>query len=97
MTKYSAYDKLDIYPGDLITVGCPRYHYSTHIVTEVHKRAWNNQIYGVMAYTLRCDECGLEDGMSAGTVTPLYLEEFLQRNEENFIEVQHVYSATPRP
>jgi len=97
MTKYSAYDKLDIYPGDLITVGCPRYHYSTHIVTEVHRRGWDKTIYAVEAYTLRCDECGLEDGMKAGTVSPLYLEEFLIRNEENFIEVQHVYSVSTKP
>ncbi len=85
-------DKLDIRKGDVIKINDS----SIHIVLSRVRRTWaEGELFAVEGFTLLCDDYGYDDDMKVGQVNPLYLEEFLQRAEENSIEVLHRLHAIP--
>ena len=97
--QFKSGDRLDIVEGDIVRINGN----SVHIVTKVHYK-WDTSnhtfpiAYGAVAYTIKCDQYGYDDGMKVGQVCSLYIEEFLRRAEENSIEVLHrVYTDTVKP
>tara|TARA_R110000851_G_scaffold122514_2_gene251950 strand:+ start:13289 stop:13588 length:300 start_codon:yes stop_codon:yes gene_type:complete len=88
--QFKHYDKLDIRVGDIIKINGDDVYSSVHIVVRPFYRAFGDKgLFAVEAYTILCDEPYYEDDMRVGEICPLYLTEFLERAEENSLEVLH--------
>jgi len=93
------YNQLDLKAGDVIRINGNEAHSSVHIVTQTYRRPYGDgRVFGADGYTLLCDTPYYDDDMRVGEITPLYLEEFLQRSENNTLEVLYrVHPTTNKP
>ena len=79
---------LDLEAGDVIRINGDEVHSSVHIITRTYRRPYGDKrTFAVDGYTLLCETPYYDDDMNVGEITPLYLEEFLQRSENNTLEV----------
>ena len=91
---FKFWDTLDLKVGDVIRINGNEEHSSVHIVTQTyHSPHGDGRVFGVDGYTLLCKTPYYDDDMKAGEITPLYLEEFLKRSENNTLEV--IYRVYP--
>lgn len=86
--RFNYRSKLDLRVGDIIRINGGQSYSSEHIIIKVFSKPYGeNDIYGVTVYPLRCREAFYEDDIRVGTITPLYLEEFLSRSPDNSLDV----------
>ena len=93
------WDTLDLKAGDVIRINGDEVHSSVHIITQTYRRPYGDgRVFGADGYTILCDTPYYDDDMRVGEISPLYLEEFLQRSENNTLEVLYrVYPTTDKP
>tara|TARA_Y100001938_G_scaffold148296_1_gene231545 strand:- start:4155 stop:4448 length:294 start_codon:yes stop_codon:yes gene_type:complete len=85
---FKFWDTLDLKAGDVIRINGDEVHSSVHIITRTYRRPYGDKrTFAVDGYTLLCETPYYDDDMNVGEITPLYLEEFLQRSENNTLEV----------
>ena len=85
---FKFWDTLDLKAGDVIQINGDEVHSSVHIITRTYRRPYGDKrTFAVDGYTLLCETPYYDDDMNVGEITPLYLEEFLQRSENNTLEV----------
>ena len=96
---FKFWDTLDLKAGDVIRINGDELHSSVHIVTRTYRLPYGDKrTFAADGYTLLCDTPYYDDDMNVGEITPLYLEEFLQRSENNSLEVLYrVYTDTDKP
>lgn len=96
---FKFWDTLDLKAGDVIRINGDEVHSSVHIITRTYRRPYGDKrTFAVDGYTLLCETPYYDDDMNVGEITPLYLEEFLQRSENNTLEVLYrVCADTDKP